>query len=423
MRIIHLIALCASLVGAGLMLATPAARAQLAVTVDFAPPPVPVYDQPPIPDAGYIWVPGYWAWSPDIGWYWVPGTWVLPPQAGLLWTPGYWAYSDGAYAFNEGYWAPEVGFYGGIDYGFGYTGDGYDGGYWNNGVFFYNTVVNNITNVAITNIFRKRVVERNRTRVSFNGGPGGVRAKPTAAQLAVARERHVPATAEQRRHAQAAAKNPALALSNNQGHPAIAATAHPGRFRGAGVMAARPGRPIPAVAPTAARGARQHAATAPATARHAPRPATPAQHLTKAPPRAAPHVVRAAPPARHLTKAAPGAAPHVVRAAPPARHVTRTAPRPAPHVARHVAPARHFTGVESRATLRRQVARPAAPVGRVGHVTRPTAPRPMMAPRVARPAAPVRPLFGAAPHGAAAPHVQAAPHVAAPRGGPPGRHR
>ena len=43
-----------------------------------------------------------------------------------------------AMIFHEGYWGPHVGFYGGIDYGFGYTGAGYAGGYWNNGAFYYN---------------------------------------------------------------------------------------------------------------------------------------------------------------------------------------------------------------------------------------------------------------------------------------------
>jgi hypothetical protein len=48
---------------------------------------LPVYDQPPIPEPGYIWTPGYWAWDDDSGYYWVPGTWVLPPEPALLWTP------------------------------------------------------------------------------------------------------------------------------------------------------------------------------------------------------------------------------------------------------------------------------------------------------------------------------------------------
>ena len=58
------------------------ARAQIAIgiSIDVAPPPLPVYDQPPISEPGYIWTPGYWAWDDDNGYYWVPGTWVEPPK-------------------------------------------------------------------------------------------------------------------------------------------------------------------------------------------------------------------------------------------------------------------------------------------------------------------------------------------------------
>ena len=62
MHTIRLIALCAGLLGASLMTAIPPAQAQgaVVVTLDFAPPPLPVYDQPAIPGPGYIWEPGYW---------------------------------------------------------------------------------------------------------------------------------------------------------------------------------------------------------------------------------------------------------------------------------------------------------------------------------------------------------------------------
>ena len=90
----------------------------LDVSVNVAPPPLPVYEQPIIPGDGYVWAPGYWAWGPD-GYYWVPGTWVTPPELGLLWTPGYWAWDDGAYFWHAGYWGHR-GFYGGINYGYGY---------------------------------------------------------------------------------------------------------------------------------------------------------------------------------------------------------------------------------------------------------------------------------------------------------------
>jgi hypothetical protein len=227
------------------------ARAQIAVgiSVDVAPPPLPVYDQPPIPEPGYMWTPGYWAWDDDTGYYWVPGTWVQPPQPDLLWTPGYWGWNDGVYGFHEGYWGPEVGFYGGVSYGFGYTGAGYEGGYWRGGNFFYNRTVNNISNVQITNVYNKTVVVNNTTNVSYNGGTGGTTAQATPQQIAAANQPHVPPTTAQTQHVQMAAKDPALSLNNNQGHPAVAATAHAAQLSGPGVVGAHPGTPVAAIAP------------------------------------------------------------------------------------------------------------------------------------------------------------------------------
>ena len=96
----------AALVGAAIPFAvipaTAHAQVAIGISVNFAPPPLPVYDQPPIPGPGFLWVPGYWAWSDDIGYYWVPGTWVQPPAPELLWTPGYWGFDGGIYAFHAG---------------------------------------------------------------------------------------------------------------------------------------------------------------------------------------------------------------------------------------------------------------------------------------------------------------------------------
>src|SRR5581483_6614272 len=88
-----------------MVLASPV-YAQLAISVSFGPPALPVYEQPVCPDEGYIWTPGYWAWDPDYGYYWVPGTWVLAPQVGYLWTPPWWGWDNGAYLFHTGYWGP-----------------------------------------------------------------------------------------------------------------------------------------------------------------------------------------------------------------------------------------------------------------------------------------------------------------------------
>ena len=225
-------------------LALPVASQAQIISITIAPPELPVYEQPPIPASGYMWSPGYWAYDPDNGYFWVPGTWVLPPDVGLLWTPGYWGWSDGAYVWNDGYWGPQIGFYGGVYYGYGYGGVGYEGGYWNNGVFAYNQTVNNFGSVTITNVYSKTViVDTNVTRVSFNGGTGGTTARATPQEQAAAHEHHVAATPAQTQHQQMASTNKALFASQNHGQPAIAATAKPGEFTGKGVVAAREVKP------------------------------------------------------------------------------------------------------------------------------------------------------------------------------------
>ena len=224
-----------------LLAALPAAAfAQMAIgiTVNTAPPPLPVYVQPSCPGVGYLWTPGYWAYG-DGDYYWVPGTWVMAPQAGLLWTPGWWGWSGGVYAWHAGYWGPQVGFYGGIDYGFGYSGNGYGGGYWRGNNFYYNSSVNNVTNTTnITNIYNSPPPHGATSPVSFNGGQGGVRTQPTAAQVAQEHAQHVAPTAAQQQQERAASRNREMRASVNGGKPAIAATARPGEFSGKDVVAA-----------------------------------------------------------------------------------------------------------------------------------------------------------------------------------------
>jgi hypothetical protein len=240
MRMIRssVLALMLSAAPAAIFVVPAQAQVSVDISVDVAPPPLPYYEQPAIPADGYLWVPGYWAWDPvAVDYYWVPGTWVEPPQRELLWTPAYWGWNEGRYAFYPGYWGREVGFYGGIDYGYGYTGDGYRGGRWNNGAFFYNRTVNNVENIHITNIYNETVIERNTsTRVSFNGGNGGIAVRPTPQQETFARERHVEATPVQRQQVETASKDRSLFSKQNHGEPAIAATPRAGVFQGAGVV-------------------------------------------------------------------------------------------------------------------------------------------------------------------------------------------
>ena len=213
--------------------------AQIGIVVAFGPPPLPVYEQPLCPGDGYFWTPGYWAWDADFDdYYWVPGTWVLVPEVGFFWTPGYWAWGDGGFVFYDGYWGPAVGFYGGINYGFGYFGHGYEGGRWDNGHFFYNRYVNNVNITEIHNVYDTKVVYNNDNHVSYNGGNGGINERPTPQEEAAAHERHIPPVAAQTQHIQAARSNPQLRASANMGKPPIAATPRPGEFKGS-VVAAR----------------------------------------------------------------------------------------------------------------------------------------------------------------------------------------
>ena len=217
----------------------PADAASVAVYADEAPPPLPDYDQPPIPGDGYMWTPGYWAWN-GYEYFWVPGTWIEPPQPGLLWTPGYWAFVGGVYGFHRGYWGEHVGFYGGVNYGFGYGGAGYEGGHWDHDRFFYNRSVTNIGRINVTNVYNQPVTVVERTnRASFNGGPNGVDAKPTAAELEAAKQKHVAPTADQLHNARVASHTDSAFVSANKGKPSIAATAKPGEFKGDAVVHAK----------------------------------------------------------------------------------------------------------------------------------------------------------------------------------------
>lgn len=229
---------------AAVMVTAPAqssAFVSVGVSVTIAPPPIPVYVQPLCPGPGFIWVPGYWAWDPDYGYYWVPGTWVFSPFVGALWTPGYWGWDpgDAVFVWNEGYWGPVVGFYGGINYGFGYTGEGYEGGYWRDRRFYYNQTVNNINVTNIRNVYRQPVVVRNTSRVSFNGGRGGINARPTPRQMAAVRQRRSGPIQAQTRQVNLARTNPRQRANVNHGRPSIAATPKSGVFRGRGVVPAR----------------------------------------------------------------------------------------------------------------------------------------------------------------------------------------
>src|SRR5579862_6430031 len=223
------------------------------------PPPLPEYSQPECPGDGYLWTPGYWSYA-SAGYYWVPGAWARPPEVGLLWTPGYWGFVGGRYRFHYGFWGRHIGYYGGINYGFGYVGAGYQGGYWSGDRFEYNRAVNNITitNVRVYNRTVTNTVVINNTtintatagRASYNG-PGGVSRRPLPAEIAATREQRVPPMTTQLEQQHAAAQNHEQFASVNHGRPAVVAAAKPvseGKPI-APIVAARPAPP-PRPAPT-----------------------------------------------------------------------------------------------------------------------------------------------------------------------------
>jgi hypothetical protein len=307
-------------VAASLAPAAAFAQIGIGISVGIAPPPIPVYAQPPIPGPDYLWTPGYWAWNGD-DYYWVPGAWVEAPQTGYLWTPGYWGWGDGGYVFHTGYWGPHIGFYGGIDYGFGYVGVGYRGGYWRDGHFAYNSAVNNINVNVIHNTYNERIVGSNGPRVGYNGGQGGVRAEPTPAERQAATFPHAGPTADQNRAVEAARNDRNQFASVNHGAPAVAATPRAGVMQGPGVVrATAPGGPV-------ARSEARPGAGAPGVPQGARPPQSAEQNAARIQQQRAPGLAPAAvrPQAPAMQHAAPAARPQVSAPRPQA-----AAPRPAP---------------------------------------------------------------------------------------------
>jgi hypothetical protein len=215
------------------------------ISVGFAPPVLPVYEQPPCPEPGWMWTPGYWAYGED-GYYWVPGSWVPAPYEGALWTPGYWGWSGGLYVFHDGYWGRHVGYYGGVNYGFGYGGIGFAGGMWRGHEFAYNTAVMRVDERRIHTVYMDRtIVERGYvsrdSHVAFSGGPGGIRHDPGPEERAAEHEQHVARTSFQQQHESAARSDRGSYFKSNGGRPQNLAVARPLGSESHGGSVGRPG--------------------------------------------------------------------------------------------------------------------------------------------------------------------------------------
>ncbi len=200
----------------------------------------------------------------------------------MYWTPGYWAYDDGQYQWNGGYWGPQVGFYGGVNYGYGYFGNGYDGGRWNGRNFRYNTAYSNVNRSVIRNVYYSHATIDNReivnryggSRISYNGGPHGIAARATTSQRQAYTQRRFAMTAQQQQHATYARQDTNLRYNVNHGKPAIAVaprpfsrTYHPTSVPAKDRAIAAPHAAAPAAVHHAAPAAVHHAA--PAAVHHA----------------------------------------------------------------------------------------------------------------------------------------------------------
>ena len=285
------------------------------VTTAITPPALPVYEQPVAPGPGYLWTPGYWAWG-DAAYYWVPGVWVLPPRVGVLWTPGWWGWSGGIYHWHIGYWGPTIGFYGGINYGFGYFGTGYVGGYWHGDQFYYNRTVNNIHNTHITNVYVDNSVTHNNTtvnRVSYNGGSGGTIVQPNAMEKTALHQPHAAPTAAQVQQHTMAVQERSQRYNPSGTGPAVYGTSRVSEHFADPAAVRAPAGPHPAAT------ARQETAPVHTPAEHAP------ERAERMPERAAPEEREIAPAERDRTQPRPAA--HAPQHARPEHHAPRPHPR------------------------------------------------------------------------------------------------
>jgi hypothetical protein len=231
------------------------------------------------------------------------------------------------FIFHDGYWGPHVGYYGGVNYGFGYGGIGFAGGEWRGHVFAYNTAVMHVDRRYVHETFEDRArVERSivarDNRVAYSGGPGGIHHEPGPEERMAERDQHVTATRFQQQHMQTAMSDRTSYAKNNGGRPSHVAAerplqsethaapmSHGAQNNGAAMHGAANGeaRPQPGRTPTAATHntpPAMHQAPAshePASNFHQP----PAAHATpQSRPAAAPHPQAQSRPESHSEPAA-----------------------------------------------------------------------------------------------------------------------
>ncbi|HEY7792250.1 MAG TPA: hypothetical protein VIC33_17180 [Vicinamibacterales bacterium] len=67
-------------------------------------PPVPIVEvRAAAPDAGWVWVPGYYTWN-GRGYVWLAGRWERPPRGRFVWVPAHWTRSRRGWYLVRGHW-------------------------------------------------------------------------------------------------------------------------------------------------------------------------------------------------------------------------------------------------------------------------------------------------------------------------------
>ena len=154
---------------------------------------------------------------------------ALHPTRARFGLPATGGYYGNRYRFHRGFWGLYIGFYGGVNYGYGYFGTGYRGGYWNGPHFFYNSSVTRVNVTRITNVYNRTVIVNNVSvnRISYNGGRGGLQARPQPAEIAAMRAPRTPPMSAQLQVQREAAQNRAQFYNQNRGRPAVVAAPRP----------------------------------------------------------------------------------------------------------------------------------------------------------------------------------------------------
>jgi len=78
-------------------------RGYVREAIETAPPPLRVEVEPPMPSAGMVWTPGYYAWR-NNAYVWTAGVWERPPHPGNVWIEPHYVSSGGRYFLQPGRW-------------------------------------------------------------------------------------------------------------------------------------------------------------------------------------------------------------------------------------------------------------------------------------------------------------------------------